>query len=196
MFASALAWPGWCRSGRTEEDALEVLAHYAKRYAAVPARAGVRFGVKAAKDFAVVDRVTGNATTDFGAPAIPAVAEGAPVDAREAKRMAALVAGSWDELADVVAGAPAELRKGPRGGGRDRDKIVTHVADAEMAYARKLGIKTVRDHSAVRMALLDVLGRRSDAEPVVPGGWTRRYAARRIAWHALDHAWEIEDKSR
>jgi len=25
--------------------------------------------------------------------------------------------------------------------------------------------------------------------------WPPRYAARRIAWHALDHAWEIEDRS-
>jgi hypothetical protein len=29
----------------------------------------------------------------------------------------------------------------------------------------------------------------------VPKGWPPRYAARRIAWHALDHAWEIEDRS-
>ena len=31
--------------------------------------------------------------------------------------------------------------------------------------------------------------------PAVEKGWLPRYAARRIAWHVLDHAWEIEDKS-
>jgi len=25
--------------------------------------------------------------------------------------------------------------------------------------------------------------------------WPARYAIRRSAWHALDHAWEIEDRS-
>jgi hypothetical protein len=30
----------------------------------------------------------------------------------------------------------------------------------------------------------------------MPGdGRPPRYAIRRIAWHVLDHAWEIEDKS-
>jgi hypothetical protein len=29
-----------------------------------------------------------------------------------------------------------------------------------------------------------------------PGAaWQARYVIRRCAWHALDHAWEIEDKS-
>jgi hypothetical protein len=102
----------------------------------------------------------------------------------------------------VVAGAPAELRKGPRGGGRDRDKIVDHVFGAEAAYARKLGIKhpkPARDDraaiDALRGEILTVLRAPSDGSPPVPKGWPPRYAARRIAWHALDHAWEIEDRS-
>ena len=35
----------------------------------------------------------------------------------------------------------------------------------------------------------------SNGSPPVERGWPQRYAARRIAWHALDHAWEIEDRS-
>jgi hypothetical protein len=31
--------------------------------------------------------------------------------------------------------------------------------------------------------------------PTPPNGWPHRYAARRMAWHVLDHLWEIEDKS-
>ena len=195
VFASALDWPGWCRSGKTEEDALETLADYAERYAAVPVRAGVRFGVKAAEDFVVVERLAGNATTDFGAPAVPARAESAAVDARSAKGTAALVWACWELFDDVVANAPSRLRKGPRGGGRDRDKIVEHVADAETSYARKLGIKGIRDHAELRRAVAEVLGRRWDGTGVADNAWPTRYLARRIAWHALDHAWEIEDKS-
>ena len=43
--------------------------------------------------------------------------------------------------------------------------------------------------------MLEVLGRPSDGSPLADRRWTARYAARRIAWHALDHAWEIEDRS-
>ena len=35
----------------------------------------------------------------------------------------------------------------------------------------------------------------SDGSPIAGKRWPLRYAARRIAWHALDHAWEIEDRS-
>ena len=91
--------------------------------------------------------------------------------------------------------APAQLRKGPRGGGRDRDEIVDHVAAAELAYARKLGIRLGSDLAASRAAIVEVLATPSDGAPVGPKGWSPRYAARRIAWHVLDHAWEIEDKS-
>ncbi|MBV9355603.1 MAG: hypothetical protein JO023_08750, partial [Chloroflexi bacterium] len=48
---------------------------------------------------------------------------------------------------------------------------------------------------AVRTDLLRVLGAPSDGEPLVEKGWLPRYAARRIAWHVLDHAWEIQDRS-
>jgi hypothetical protein len=104
---------------------------------------------------------------------------------------------------DEVAGAaPAQLRKGPRGGGRDRDKIIDHVLGADAAYARKLGVRhrepAAGDTAAVaalRAEVLAVLSSPSDGTPPVPKGWPARYAARRIAWHALDHAWEIEDRS-
>jgi hypothetical protein len=102
----------------------------------------------------------------------------------------------------VAAAAPAELRKGPRGGGRDRDKMVDHVLGAEAGYARKLGVKrpqpAIDDRAAIaalREALLEVLRAPSDGSPPVPKGWPPRYAARRIAWHVLDHAWEMQDRS-
>ncbi len=54
VFACALEWPGWCRSGKTEELALATLFDYAPRYAAVPARAGIRFPAGAAIRLEVV----------------------------------------------------------------------------------------------------------------------------------------------
>ena len=56
--------------------------------------------------------------------------------------MSALVAASWTVLDRVVEKAlRSRLRKGPRGGGRDRDAIVEHVLGAETMYARKIGLR-------------------------------------------------------
>lgn len=190
-FASALDWPGWARSGRGEDAAVDTLVGYAARYAEVAARAGVAFPTRVAVE--VAERLAGDASTDFGVPGKAAAAERAPLTPAEAKRRLSLVQAAWAVFDDVVAAAPATLRKGPRGGGRDRDAVAEHVRNAEDAYARKLAVPA--RHADVRGAIADVLGRRSDGAPLVAKGWPVRYAARRIAWHALDHAWEIQDRS-
>jgi len=202
VFASAADWPGWCRSGRGEEQALETLAAYLPRYAPVAERSGVELPPAAADTFVIVERLPGSGVTDFGAPDKIAACEYDPLSSDDAHRLAALTGAAWATLGDVAASAPARLRKGPRGGGRDRDQIIEHVIGAEAAYARKIGVRQRTPASgdsaaitALRAAITEVLGRASDAAAPLPGGWPVRYAARRIAWHALDHAWEIEDKS-
>jgi hypothetical protein len=196
-FASAAGWPGWCRVGKTEQAALDALATYASRYAPVAGLAGVPFPSNPIR-FKVVERLKGNATTEFGAPGIPAQDESRPLNAIETRRMTDLVAACWVYLDGVVAKAPAELRKGPRGGGRDRDPMFMHVLGAEWGYARQIGLRlkepkdaekaTVR---AFRKAILESLANPNRVEK-----WPVTYAARRMAWHALDHAWEIEDRSK
>jgi hypothetical protein len=202
VFACALDWPGWCRSGKSEELALEALAAYAPRYAVVAEQVGMELPARVGDSFEVVERVQGSGATDFGVPHEVVATEEAAVPAKEAERRSALVAAAWAVLDRVVAGAPAELRKGPRGGGRDRDKMVGHVLEAEAAYARTLGIKLpapeLGDREAIeglRKRILAVLREPSDGEPLTPKGWPLRYAARRIAWHVLDHAWEMQDRS-
>lgn len=195
VFASAADWPGWCRAGKNEPAALEALAAYAPRYAKVAKLAKVVFPATVA-DFEVVERMTGNATTDFGAPGVPAKDETRPMSPQGAKRMGELVAACWAYLDSVVEIAPNALRKGPRGGGRDRDPMFDHVLGAEMEYAKRIGTRLKqpdgRDRVAVRAfhkAILEGL-----AHPNREERWPVPYAARRTAWHALDHAWEIEDR--
>ena len=199
VFAAAVDWPGWCRSGKDEERALEALAAAADRYAAVVAEAGLSLPSHVPGVFDVVERIPGSATTDFGAPGGIAAREAEPLTGEEAARQAAVVSASWTVFDRVVAGAPAELRKGPRGGGRDRDRIVEHVLDAELAYAQKLGVRLARpdfrDRKAVAAHREKILEALNGENAVVAKGWPPRYAARRIAWHALDHAWEIEDRT-
>ncbi len=199
-FAEALEWPGWARAGKTDELAIEALLAYAPRYEPVVRDAGLQ--LPGSFDVDVVERLDGSAGTEFGVPSQPTKADARSVDPAEAKRLASIVEASWATFDRVVAGAPAELRKGPRGGGRDRDKMAGHVVGADWYYAREIGIKlkepALTDRPAIealRAAVLEVLRRPSDGSPLAGRKWPTRYAARRIAWHALDHAWEIEDRT-
>jgi hypothetical protein len=202
VFACAVEWPGWCRSGKDEDQAREALAAYAARYAQVASEASVRFPMQhTVKDFDVVERVQGSATTEFGAPGSIPRADEEPLKPAAVQRLAKLLEASWTIFDRVVADAPAALRKGPRGGGRDRDKIVEHVLGAEVGYASKLGARLKQplpnDTRAIaqhRLAVLEAL--RNPGKPPKSEPWPARYFVRRTAWHVLDHAWEIEDRSR
>jgi hypothetical protein len=215
VFAASFDWPGWGRfdkgfgkgtgrdakaGGGAEEAALEALAAYAERYAVVAREAGLKLPAKL--EFEVVERLPGSGTTDFGAPGAVAARDTEPVGRREAEKMAALLTASWRLFDRVAAKAPAELRKGPRGGGRDRDKMVWHVVESEFGYGRVIGIKhrvpepgDAAAVAAMREEVAAVLGRPSDGGPLAGKKWPARYAARRFAWHVLDHLWEMEDRS-
>jgi hypothetical protein len=204
-FAGAIEWPGWCRSGRDEVSALQALFDYGPRYARVLQTA--RLGFHAPGDvaaFAVVERLEGSTTTDFGSPAAAPSGDARPVDEAELQGFQNLLEACWQAFdAAVEAGTGKELRKGPRGGGRDLEQIIEHVIGAEAAYLSRLGWKHkpegAADLRAARQAALE--GLTASARGELPtrgprGGvyWTPRYFARRAAWHVLDHAWEIEDR--
>ena len=154
-------------------------------------------------DVDVVERLSGGGGIDFGVPDQVTEQDRRPVTVSGATRLAALVEASWKAFDRISKGAPEELRKGPRGGGRDTSKIVDHVLGSEQAYANVMGIKRKEFPTSDRDA-----GRRpprrdardhrrglATASVLAGKRWTTRYAAHRIAWHALDHAWEIEDRS-
>jgi hypothetical protein len=208
VFAGAVDWPGWCRPGHDEADALEALIAYGQRY--LRAMGGAANGLELSADPAgikVVERLRGNATTDFGAPGTAPSSDARPVTPTELTRLEALLTASWAafDRASRVASS-AVLRKGPRGGGRDLEAIVEHVLGADVAYLSGLGgsyhapsgkeamrqmrrdfIKTLRTRAAG--AEVPLSSRRK--APL----WSPRYAVRRSAWHALDHAWEVEDRA-
>jgi hypothetical protein len=199
-FASAVDWPGWSRGAKTTEQAIEALLAYAARYAPVAAAAGLDLP-EDGFDVDTVETLEGDAATEFGVPGRVSAVERQPLDATEAAGRSALVAAAWERFDAVAAAAPEDLRKGPRGGGRDRSKVVAHVVEADHGYTRELGIRVPAPDPAdptsvraMRTAMLQVLRRPSDGAPIAKR-WTARYAHRRIAWHALDHAWEIEDRS-
>jgi hypothetical protein len=209
-FASAVDWPGWSRSGKTEADALAALLASGTRYAKVARKADRTFEPPAVvADLEVVERLGGGSGTDFGVPGLPAGSDDRRIRPAELERLRAILEASWrafDEAARTAEGL--ELRKGPRGGGRDLPKIIGHAFEADRAYVVQAGGRYRSPKGAqpkdewprLRKRLLEVLDARARDLPVedpanVRNPWLPRYLVRRTAWHVLDHAWEIEDRA-
>lgn len=209
VFAGALEWPGWCRTARDEDAALNALIAYGPRYARIVRGTDLAFvPPDSPAGLQVVERLNGDATTDFGAPGIAPAADKAPLSARQLARPRALLEACWaalDRAADAAEGV--RLSPGPRGGGRDLHTILAHVAGAEASYLGKLAAPRPKlDETDTRAALAAAHAATLEALHVavtegVPatgprGGalWTARYFLRRDAWHVLDHAWELEDR--
>jgi hypothetical protein len=200
--ASAFDWPGWDRSGKSEEEALQVLAAYRPRYAKIAELAGLAAEFRKASDLAVVERIKGSGMTDFyGLSYKSAGPEYEPMSNATCERKLALLRASWTYFDDVASRVSAELRKGPRGGGRDRDAIVRHANGAEIyEFAKKVGVITplearerpddLRAHrEALCAAIRDYNARGASART-----WTVQFVIRHSAYHMLDHAWEMEDR--
>lgn len=208
-FAVALEWPGWARSGKDEAAALQALCDYGPRYAR--ALRAARLGFEPPADpsaFIVVERLKGTATTDFGSPGVSPAADAKPLSPAELGRAQTILRACWRAFdAAARAAVGRELRKGPRGGGRSLDAILEHVLGADEAYLGQLGWPFTRDDPAdvageigrSRQAMLVGLAAATRGEIPARGPrgglrWTPRYFIRRVAWHTLDHAWEIEDR--
>ncbi|MEP7356653.1 MAG: hypothetical protein ABI847_05395 [Anaerolineales bacterium] len=209
VIASALDWPGWARVGRDRDAALLALVEYGPRYAR--ALRGARLGFHPPAEPAalvVVETIKGNATTDYGVPALAAKADARPVDAQALKRLAAILRACWRALdATAEAAEGHKLTTGPRGGGRDLEKLLGHVQGAEVSYLSRLGAKVSvpeDDPVAERLRLTQAAvlkampaAARGEFPKLGPRGgvrWSVRYFTRRAAWHVLDHAWELEDR--
>lgn len=208
-FAVALDWPGWCRSGRDEASALQALYGYGPRYARALQTTQLGFHAPSeASALVVVERLTGNATTNFGAPNLALSSDTQPIDPTELQQWQVVLQACWRTFDTAVKAATGQaLRKGPRGGGRDLTKIIQHVRDVDASYLTSLGGKLKPSDentpgqalAPIRQAILTTLiaAARGEVPARGPRGgarWTPRYFVRRLAWHELDHAWEIEDR--
>jgi hypothetical protein len=200
--ASAFDWPGWDRGAKTETDALAVLESYRSRYAPVAERAGLASAFAAGGELSVVERVEGTGMTDFYTLSMkPATAELEPMSPAECDRKLALLRACWAYFDDMGSRVSAELRKGPRGGGRERDAIKGHVNRVEMGdFAWKVGLVVDPDawedpdavaahRDAFSAAIRDYNARGAPART-----WTVQFVLRHAAYHILDHAWEMEDR--
>ena len=205
VVAVALDWPGLERGAKTEEAALERLRSYLPRYAPVAKLAGFDAAFAAiaspAATLDVVERYPGTGSTDFWGISFAFSGSDQQDLARDAlERELTVMRACWTFFDNVRARVSAELRKGPRGGGRDRDQIVGHVLRTEREWAEKVGVRAPQDGApideglrAYRDAYRDGI-RAFHAAGKMARTWPLRYLIRHTAYHTLDHAWEMEDR--
>jgi hypothetical protein len=202
--ATAVDWPGWARSGRDADAALAALLEYGPRYKRTMGTAVKALTVpKDVDGFDVVKRVKGDAGTDYGVPSKPLPGDGDAPTAAELRHLVAMVKASWRAFDRTVKKAKGvTLTKGPRGGGRTLAKIDEHERESCRGYLKVIGgdAPPDADVKVVRAEIVDAMTARAHGELPAKGPrggkrWSAKYAAHRVAWHALDHAWEIEDRS-
>lgn len=201
--AVALDWPGWSRGAKQPDVAFETLEVYRDRYRVVARYAGLEDELGAAGDLEIVEDHVGPGSTDFwGISFAPSSFEREPMHSDELELRLALLEAAWRFFDEVAARVSPELRPGPRGGGRDRDRIVRHVFVNEAEdFSRRIGVRTPAEAiltpaglRAHRKDYLAAFRERNATEWKVGRNWTLPFLLRHTAYHVLDHAWEMEDR--
>ena len=202
--AFSIDWPGWSRGGRTAELALETLESYRARYRPVADLAGMAAEFDAAGPLEVVEDKVGTGSVDFwGISFSPSSTEHGPMTEAALERGFTLLRACWAFFDGVAARVSPEMRKGPRGGGRDRNRIIRHTIRTESEdFAKQVGLRIpeegalspdgLRQHRETYVAAM----RAYNAGEVTRRmrSWTLPFLIRHSAFHTLDHAWEMEDK--
>lgn len=201
--AFALDWPGWSRGAKTPETALELLDAYRERYRPVAVAAGLGDEFDAAGSLAVVEDRIGTGSTDFwGISFSPSSLETEPMEEAELDRKIRLLRACWEFFDAIAARVSAEMRRGARGGGRDRDQIIRHTLRTEREqFAKRLGVRPVQSDALAGEGLRDYRERYLATMRAYNAGegkrmrtWNLPFLIRHTAFHTLDHAWEMQDK--
>lgn len=208
--ATAVDWPGWCRGGVDQASAQQKLWEYGSRYAAVMVKAGLEFIAPASvSDFNPIEPLPGNGSTDYGVPGLIRDSDQVSPTTDEAKCWNILLLAGWQALDEAANKARSgELSHGPRGGGRDLDRLLLHVYEAEFSYLTSLGITAKPAEISLTAAVCEqnratilagiASANHGEAAKIGPRGgrrWPVRYFVRRLAWHLFDHLWELEDRT-
>ena len=201
VVAVAPDWPGLERGAKSVEDAVERLRSYVPRYAQIAMLAEMDAEFSTINNFDVVEQYPGIGGTDFwGISFTFSSIDKQGMSGDELERELALMQACWAFFDDVRRRVSAEMQKGPRGGGRDRDRIVHHIFANEQDWAKGLGVHTPdgamltgEGLKAHRDAYCHAI-RDYHSQGKLAGKWPLRYLIRHTAFHTLDHAWEMEDK--
>jgi hypothetical protein len=201
--AFSLDWPGWSRGAKSADLAIETLESYRARYRPVARLARMAREFDAAGPLKIVEDKVGTGSTDFwGISFAPSSTEQGPMSKAELDRGITLLRACWAFFDDVAARVSPEMRKGPRGGGRDRDRIIRHTIRTESeGFAKQVGLR-IPDEAALspeglrvhRETYVAAMRDYNAGEGKRMRSWTLPFLIRHSAFHTLDHAWEMEDK--
>jgi hypothetical protein len=199
--AVAPDWPGLERGAKTGEAAIERLQSYLPRYAQVAKLAGMDAEFAAITTLDIVEHYPGTGSTDFwGISFAFSSIDRQDLSSGELERELTLMQACWAFFDDVRLRVSAQMQKGPRGGGRDRDHIVRHTLRVEQEWAVKVGVPTpqgamlIDDCLQAHRDAYCIAIRAFHAQGKLARTWPLRYLIRHTAYHTLDHAWEMEDK--
>ncbi|MBV9279930.1 MAG: hypothetical protein JOZ41_07605 [Chloroflexi bacterium] len=143
VVAVASDWPGLERGATTGEAAIEQVHSYRPRYAKVATLASMDAAFAVLTTVDVVEHYPGTGSTDFwGISFAFSGIDRQDMSSEELDRELALMQACWAFFDAVRARVSAEMQKGPRGGGRDRDQIVRHTLSVEQDRAKKVGVHT------------------------------------------------------
>jgi hypothetical protein len=201
--AVAADWPGLERGGKTEDEAVAKLASYLPRYLPVARRARLGSELTTQPSLEVIGRYPGVGSTDFwGISFAPSPLDREPFDASTFDRQVRLLRAAWAEFDATAASVSADLRLGPRGGGRTRDGIIRHVLVVEGEdFSRRVGAMSELEDLSTPVGLAKHRTRfveamrawYADGKPL--GKWRVPYLLRHTAYHVLDHTWEMQDRN-
>ena len=119
--AVAPDWPGLERGGKTGAAAIEALQEYIPRYTGVAALAGLEAEFAAVTDLDVVEEYTGPGSTDFWGISFGfSSIDKEQMPSEDLERQLGLMQACWTYFDGVRGRVSAEMRKSPRGGGRER----------------------------------------------------------------------------
>jgi hypothetical protein len=201
--AYAVDWPGWSRGAKTGELAAQVLESYRPRYRPIAVAAGMAEEFDAQKRLKVAEERVGTPSVDFWAISFsPSGLEPEPMEEAELERKIALLRACWGYFDAVAARVSPEMRKGPRGGGRDRDQIIRHtIRNESESFAKQVGLRVPEGGALTPKALREYREEYISAMRAYNAGegkrmrsWNLPFLIRHSAFHTMDHAWEMEDK--
>ena len=201
--AFAVDWPGWSRGATSSDLALEKLDSYRTRYRPIALAAGMADEFDSAAALHVIEERVGTGSTDFwGISFSPSALEVGSMGESELDRKIKLLRACWAYFDEVARRVSGEMRKGPRGGGRDRHRIIRHTIRTESEeFARRVGLRIPEGGAlapggleAYREAYVAAMHSYNRGEGKRMQSWTLPFLIRHSAYHVMDHAWEMEDK--